>query len=145
LAVPQSRRSRVETGQVRVLLVVAGFALALCGCGAANAPRREVLRSANPLTANVYLRITGPPGVVKYIADRLRTGAFVKYGRGAFLPPRVRHHRREAICSITHTIERADNPSLQTWRGRKARVDVYGDESSAIFCQIFPLVLARGS
>jgi hypothetical protein len=141
------RPSRPEMRRIAVLLVVAGLTLAVCGCGAGNKPKREVLRSANLLSAHLYVRVGGPSGVVDYIVGRLRASAFDTYGRGAFLPPRIRHHRRQKVCSITHTIGDADSSSLQAWRGKKVRVDVYGDNKSseAIFCQILPLVLARGS
>ena len=139
--------SRVEIGRIASLLIVAGLVFAICGCGAGNEPKREVLRSANLLTADLYVRVTGPAGLVDYIAGRLRTGAFATYGRGVFLPPRVRHHRRQEVCSITHTVDGADGPGVQAWRGKKARVDVYGDNKSsdAIFCEIIPLILAQGS
>jgi hypothetical protein len=133
-------------GRITVLLLVAGVALPFAGCGAGNAPKREVLRSANPLTADLYLRINGPTGAVNYISGRLSTGAFAKYGSGAFLPPRIRRHRQQKVCSITHTISKGDTPSLDAWRGKKVRIAVYGGgDSSAIFCQIIPLLLARGS
>jgi hypothetical protein len=138
---------RVEVGRIALLLVVAGLALVICGCGAGNKPKREVLRSVNLLSADLYVRVSGPTGVVDYIADRLKASAFDAYGRGAFLPPRVRHHRRQKVCSITRTIASSDSPSLQAWRGKKVRVDVYGDNkgSEAIFCEILPFVLARSS
>jgi hypothetical protein len=134
-------------GRIAVLFVVAGLALAMCGCGSGNQPKSEVLRSANPFTADLYFRISGPAGVVDYIAGRLSAGALAQYGQSVFLPPPVRHHRREKVCSITRTIGSTDNPSLQAWRGKTARVDVYGDDKSfeTIFCQIIPTVLAPGS
>jgi len=133
--------------RIAVLLVVAGLALAVCGCGAGNKPKREVLRSANLISADLYVRVSGPSGLVDYIVGRLRASAFDTDGRGVFLPPRIRHHRRQKVCSITHTIVDADSSSLQAWRGKKVRVDVYGDNKSSeeIFCQVLPLVLARGS
>jgi hypothetical protein len=132
-------------GRIAVLLVVAGLVFAICGCGASNKPKREVLRSVNLLSTHLYVRVSGPAGVVDYIAGRLRTGAFATFGRGVFLPPSVRHHRRQKVCSITHTINNADGPSVRAWRGKKARVDVYGDNKSseAIFCQIIPFILAQ--
>jgi hypothetical protein len=141
------RTTRGEIARIALLLVVAGLVLALCGCGAGNKPKREVLRSVNLLSADLYVRVAGPTGVVDYIADRLKASAFDAYGRGAFLPPRVRHHRRQKVCSITRTIASSDSPSLQAWRGKKVRVDVYGDNkgSEAIFCEILPFVLARSS
>jgi hypothetical protein len=141
------RTSRVEIRRIASLLIVAGLVFAICGCGGGNEPKREVLRSASPLSADLYVRVSGPAGVVDYIADRLSTGGFATYGRGVFLPPRVRRHRRQKVCSITHTVDGADSPSVQAWRGKKARVDVYGDDTSseAIFCKIIPLILAHGS
>lgn len=142
---PQTIRNAMA--RIAVLLVFAGLVLAICGCGAGNKPKREVLRSANLLSADLYVRVAGPTGVVDYIVGRLKASAFDTYGRGAFLPPHVRRHRRQKVCSITHSIAGVDSPSLQAWRGKKVRVDVYGDnkDSEAIFCQILPLVLARGS
>jgi hypothetical protein len=134
-------------GRVVVVLLVAVLALSICGCGAGNKPKREVLRSVNLLSADLYVRVAGPTGVVDYIVGRLKASAFNTFGRGAFLPPRVRHHRRQEVCSITRTIASTDSPSLQAWRGKKVRVQVYGSNKSseAIFCQIIPFVLARGS
>jgi hypothetical protein len=139
--------SRIEIRRIGILFLVAALCLAICGCGASGKPKREVLKSANVLTGDLYVRVAGPAGVVDYITDRLKTGAFATYGGGVFLPPQIRHHRRQKVCSITHTISSADSSSLQAWRGRKARVDVYGSDkgSEAIFCQILPSVLAQGS
>ena len=133
--------------RIATLLVVAGLVFAICGCGNGNKPKREVLKSANLLSGDLYVRVAGPTGVVNYIVDRLKASAFDTYGRGVFLPPYVRHHRRQKVCSITHSIASADSSSLQAWRGKKVRVDVYGANkgSEAIFCQILPLVLARSS
>lgn len=130
--------------RIAVLLVVAGLALSVCGCGAGSKPKREVLRSANLLSADLYVRVSGPAGVVDYIVGRLRASAFETLGRGAFLPPSVRHHRRQKVCSVARTIAETDGPNLQAWRGKRVRVDVYGDSKSseAIFCEILPFVLA---
>jgi hypothetical protein len=142
---------RLSTNQllrrIAALLVAAVLVLAICGCGNGNKPKREVLKSANLLSADLYVRVAGPTGVVNYIVDRLKASAFDTYGRGVFLPPHVRHHRRQKVCSITHSIASADSPSLQAWRGKKVRVDVYGDHKSseAIFCQILPVVLSQGA
>ena len=127
--------------------MVAVLLVAVTGCGNGNKPKREVLKSANLLSGDLYVRVAGPTGVVDYVVNRLKASAFDTYGRGAFLPPPVRHHRREKVCSITHSIGEADSSSLQPWRGKRVRVDVYGRNktSEAIFCQIVPLVLARGS
>lgn len=133
----------------RLATVVAVTALlfAMSGCGNGNKPKREVLKSANLLSGDLYVRVAGPTGVVNYIVDRLKASAFDTYGHGAFLPPPVRRHRRERVCSITRSIGDADSSSLQSWRGKRVRMDVYGKNknSEAIFCQILPLVLAQGS
>jgi hypothetical protein len=133
--------------RVAVLLLLAGLAFATCGCGNGNKPKREVLKSANLLSADLFVRVAGPTGVVDFVVSRLKASAFDTFGRGVFLPPRVRRHRRQEVCSITRTIAGTDSPSLQAWRGKKVRVDVYGDHkgSEAIFCQIVPYVLASGS
>jgi hypothetical protein len=133
--------------RIAISLMVAGLLFALSGCGNGNTPKREVLKSANLLSGDLYVRVAGPTGVVDYVVSRLKASAFDTYGHGAFLPPPVRHHRREKVCSITHSIGAADSPSLQAWRGKRVRVDVYGHNKSseAIFCQILPLVLAQGS
>lgn len=143
----RTRISHLEMRRIAVLLVVAGLAVAVSGCGDGSQPKREVLRSANLISADLYVRVSGPSGVVDHIVDRLRASAFDTYGRGPFLPPRIRHHRRQKVCSITHTIGDADSPDVQAWRGKKVRVDVYGDNKSSesIFCQILPLILAQGS
>jgi hypothetical protein len=134
-------------GRVTVVVLVAVLAFSMCGCGSGNRPKREVLRSVNLFSADLYVRVAGPTGVVDYVVSRLRASAFDTFGHGAFLPPRVRHHRRQKVCSITRTIASTDSPSLQAWRGKKVRVDVYGDHkgSEAIFCQIVPFVLASSS
>jgi hypothetical protein len=143
----QPRTSRFELRRIAVPLLVAVLAFSTCGCGSGSKPKHEVLRSVNLLSADLYVRVAGPAGVVDYVVSRLEASAFDTFGRGAFLPPRVRHHRRQEVCSITRTIASTDSPSLQAWRGKKVRVDVYGDrkDSEAIFCQIVPSVLARGS
>jgi hypothetical protein len=111
--------------------------LSASACGGGNNPTAEVLRSANPLTSDVYVRIRGPAGAVSYIAHELMTGSFRKYSftesrAGFFVPPRVQAHR---ACSFTHTIGRADAPNLQQWRGRKTRIAIYGDKSyAAVYC-----------
>jgi hypothetical protein len=133
--------------RIAVLLIAAGLVLSVCGCGNGNAPKREVLKSANLLSGDLYVRIAGPTGVVDYVVGRLKASAFDTYGHGGFLPPRLRHHRRQRVCAITHNITSADSSSLQAWRGKKVTVNVFGDNKSseAIFCQILPLVLARES
>jgi hypothetical protein len=129
------------------IFVATTLALGASGCGGSgNKPKLEVLKSANPLTADLYVRVTGPTGVVNYIAGRLTTGTFTKYGLGIFLPPHIRRHHRQRVCSITHTIGASDSPSVQGWRGKTARITVFGGgASSAIFCQIVPALLAPDS
>lgn len=133
--------------RIATVVMAAALLVAMSGCGNGNKPKREVLKSANLLSGDLYVRVAGPTGVVDYVVNRLKASAFDTYGHGAFLPPPLRHHRREKVCSITHSIGEADSSSLQPWRGKRVRVDVYGRNktSEAIFCQILPLVLARGS
>ena len=141
------RASARPPGRIATVVMVAALLFAMSGCGNGNKPKREVLKSANLLSGDLYVRVAGPTGVVDYVVNRLKASAFDTYGHGAFLPPSVRHHRREKVCSITHSIGDADSSSLQPWRGKRVRVDVYGHNrnSEAIFCQILPLVLAQGS
>jgi hypothetical protein len=138
---------RRTPGRIATVVMVAALLFAMCGCGNGNKPKREVLKSANQLSGDLYVRVAGPTGVVDYVVNRLKASAFDTYGQGPFLPPSVRHHRRDKVCSITHSIGDADSSSLQPWRGKRVRVDVYGHNKSseAIFCQILPLVLAQGS
>jgi hypothetical protein len=135
----QSQIRRVYTRRIAVVLLIAALPLAICGCGS-NHPRTQVLQSANPLTSDIYLRITGPGGAVSYVAQRLMTGGFSKFsftkgtGQRLFLPPRVRD---EKLCSSTHTIRWWDASELQKWLGRKLAISVYGKKSSAIYCAAF--------
>ena len=135
----QAQVRRVDARRIVVLLLIAALPLAICGCGGSQ-PRTQVLRSANPLTSDIYLRITGPGGAVSYLAQRLMTGAFSKFSftkdrrPGLFLPPRVRDRK---LCSSTHTIQWWDSPELQKWRGRKLAISVYGKKISAIYCAVF--------
>jgi hypothetical protein len=130
---------RVDTRRIAALLLISALALAICGCGSHH-PRTQVLQSANPLTSDIYLRITGPGGAVNYVAQRLMTGGFSKFSftkervQGLFLPPGVRDKK---LCSSTHTIRWWDASELQKWRGRKLAICVYGKKISAIYCAAF--------
>jgi hypothetical protein len=127
--------------------VLAAVILAMAGCGSSH-PRTEVLRSANPLTSDIYVRITGPGGAVSYTGQRFITyGEFSKYNLrkdrrgGLFVPPRILDRK---LCASTHVIRRADAPELQRWRGRTLAVTVYGKKSSAIFCAVLGRGIYRG-
>jgi hypothetical protein len=40
------------------------------------------------------------------------------------------------VCSFSHTIDYADAPSLQAWRGKKTTIAVYGDKNyAATYCR----------
>jgi hypothetical protein len=113
--------------------VLAALTLAASACGASTKVEVLRLRSANPLTSDLYVRLRGPAGAVSYISQGLIRGAFSKGGRGFFVPPGG--HRRKA-CSFSHTIGYADSPKLQAWRGKKMRITVYGNSSyAAIYCR----------
>ena len=135
----QAQLRRVDTRRIAVLLLIVSLPLATCGCGSSH-PRTQVLQSANPLTSDIYLRITGPGGAVSYVAQRLMTGGFSKFsftkgtGQRLFLPPSVRDTK---LCASTHTIHWWDASELQKWRGRKLAISVYGKKSSAIYCAAF--------
>ena len=115
-----------------LLAVLAALVLVAAACGG-NGSKVEVLRlrSQNPLTSNIYIRVKGPSGAVNYVVQRLETGAFTQEKVAGFVPPARRHRR--ALCSLTHTIASADAPDLQQWSGKKVRLTLYGD--AGIFCE----------
>ncbi|HZT84995.1 MAG TPA: hypothetical protein VE984_06190 [Gaiellaceae bacterium] len=124
-------RRRICAAALATLLLV------LAGCGSSQ-PRTQVLRSANPLTSDIYVRITGPGGAVSYVARRFTNGGgFRRFGfheprgRGLFLPPAIRERR---LCSSAHVGRPGDASQLQKWRGRKVAITVYGRRISTIFC-----------
>jgi hypothetical protein len=142
-----SLRSRLAgMGRVGLTAVLATVILVSCG---GSYPRTEVLRSANPLTSDVYVRITGPGGAVSYIGKRFMTGGFAKFNfsdarrEGLFLPPRVRDRK---LCSSVHTIRDGDARELQKWDGKKLAITVYGKKKiSAIFCAALGSSIYLGS
>ena len=116
-----------------VAAVLAVLLLTAAGCGAIDS-RTEVvrLRSANPLTSDLFVRMKGPAGAVNYIAQGLSRGAFSSQAEGVFVPPGVRRHK---ACSFSHTIEIADGPKLQAWHGLEIKITVYGKSSyAATYC-----------
>jgi len=113
--------------------VLGALLLTAAACGSIDS-RTEVvrLRSANPLTSDLYVRMRGPAGAVNYIAQGLSRGAFSSQAEGVFVPPDV---RRQKACSLSHTIDYADASKLQAWRGKKIRITVYGKNSyAATYC-----------
>jgi hypothetical protein len=111
-----------------------GLVLAASACGDGTKVEVVRLRSANPLTQDLFVRVEGPAGAVKYLSQALTTGAFRKDQSGFFIPP-PRHHRT-ALCSFTHTISAEDVPNLQRWIGKRIRLAVYGETSYAgTFCR----------
>jgi len=112
-----------------VAAVLTALLLTVSACGAVDS-RTEVLRlrSANPVTSDLYVRMRGPAGAVNYIAQGLIRGAFNKAAGGFFVPPNL--HRQKA-CSFGHTIGFEDSPDLQAWRGKKITIAVYGSSSYA--------------
>jgi hypothetical protein len=137
--------SHLAIALAAVMLTASG-----CGAGAGNEPTTELLRSANPLTADIYVQIRGPSGAVHEIADAFETGAFAhetkaftKAGVGFFVPPRL-HHRlhQQRICLFTQTIRPWHSPTLQPWVGKKVTIWVYGNKSSArlFYCRLFSTV-----
>ena len=133
-------------GRVALTAVLATVVLVSCG---GSSPRTQVLRSANPLTSDVYVRITGPGGAVSYIGQRLMTGGFAKFNfseaprEGLFLPPRVRDRK---LCGSVHTIGDGDARELQKWDGKKLAITVYGKKKiSATFCAALGSAIYLGS
>jgi hypothetical protein len=127
------KRSSVRRTILVAVCTTMIFAVAACG-GSASKTEVLRLRSADPLTSDLYVRIKGPSGAVGYIAQRLRTAAFLEDPIGVFAPP-SRLHGRRPICSFTHTITPLDAPDLQRWRGKTVRLTVYG--VAGTFCRGF--------
>jgi hypothetical protein len=124
---------------------LAAVTLTASSCGAGEKPTKQLLRSNNPLTSDLYVQIKGPAGAVSKIANAIETGAFTNiklgpvppYGQsGSFVPPLLQRHR---ICLFAQTIQPADSPQLQAWRGKKITFTVYGSrqDSSALYCRLF--------
>ena len=134
-AVRAPEETRVRRRRIANLAaVLMALMLTASGCGGSN-DKTEVLRlrSANPLTSDLYVRIRGPAGAVSLIAQGLTTGGFSSNGEGSFVPPDL---HQQTACSFSHTIRPADAPNLQAWRGRKMTITVYGNNSyAAIYCQ----------
>jgi hypothetical protein len=133
---PESRvPTRAKWSQTASLAaVLTALLLSVSACGS-NGMKTEVLRlrSANPLTSDLYVRMRGPAGAVSVIAKGLTTGGFSKNAEGSFLPPAS---RQQKACSFSHVIDYADAPNLQQWRGRKMTITVYGNRSyAATYCQ----------
>src|SRR2546423_8853403 len=124
MAMARASRPFLVAAVLTALLILAS------ACGGVDS-RTEVvrLRSANPLTSDLYVRMRGPAGAVKYIAQGLSRGAFSSQTEGFFVPRGV---RRQKACSLSHTIGYLDAPKLQPWRGRKIRITVYGKSSYAV-------------
>jgi hypothetical protein len=141
---PTLGESRSEARPIAALAVVlVTVMLAACACGNSNRTKAELLRSANPVTSDLYLRVKGPAGAVSYITQGAMTGAFSRIREGFFVPPRVRHHK---ACSFTHIIGVGDAPDLQKWRGKKTSITVYGNSSyAAIYCLGIGATLASSS
>jgi hypothetical protein len=142
-------QSRSKSVQVRALaplaIILAIVTLTTSGCGASNKPTKQLLRSNNPLTSDLYVQIKGPAGAVSKIARAIETGAFTNiklgpvppYGKsGSFVPPLLQRHQ---ICLFVQTIQPADSPQLQPWLGKKVTFTVYGNKksSSALYCRLF--------
>jgi hypothetical protein len=131
----------------KLLLALTVVLLSTTSCGASkNEAETAILRSSNPLTSDLYIRIHGPAGAVDYIADEMITGAFIKNREGFFAPPRLPESFDQRVCSIDHIISSTDSPNLQAWRGKQTTIAVYGDESyAAVYCRGIGVVFASGT
>ena len=138
----QSVRARAAAP---LAVILAAVTLAASGCGSSDKPTKQLLRSNNPLTSDLYVQIKGPAGAVSKIARAIETGAFTNiklgpvppYGKsGSFVPPLLQRHR---ICLFAQTIQPADSTQLQPWQGKKITFTVYGSKtsSSALYCRLF--------
>jgi len=139
---------RQARGVAPFCVVVAAVALITSSCGASSKPTKQLLRSKNPLTSDIYLQIKGPAGAVSKITDAIESAAFTKlkagavprYGEGgAFVPP---HVQRNQVCLFAETIQPWDSPQLQPWVGKKITFTAYGTKSdSQLFCRLIRGVL----
>jgi hypothetical protein len=133
--VPTSNETRARGSKLASLAaLLSTLMLTASACGSSGT-KTEVLRlrSANPVTSDLYVRMKGPAGAVSFISKRLITGGFSKDAEGVFLPPRL---RQKKTCSLRHTIGYADAPDLQAWNGRKMTITVYGNSSyAATYCR----------
>lgn len=117
-------------GRIAILgAALTALMLVVSAC-AGGSTKTEVLRlrSANPLTSDLYVRVKGPAGAVRYIAQGLTRGAFSEGPAGSFVPPGL---KQEKACSFSHTIDTTDPPNFQAWLGKKVRITVYGTSSYA--------------
>jgi hypothetical protein len=136
-----------ETRQLaKLALALIAVSLAASSCGDSNRTTREILKSENPLTSDLYFQIKGPAGAVSYITGRVETGAFVKYSEGFFVP-RELHDRlhQQRVCDYAHTIVITDSPKLQPWLGKKMTIVVYGKPDYSLFCRLIGGVFRSGS
>jgi hypothetical protein len=142
-AFSKRRENPVRSFAPRVV-ILAAVMLTASSCGAGNKPTKQLLRSNNPLTSDLYVQIKGPRGAVGKIANAIETGAFTNiklgpvppYGHGgSFVPPRLQGQR---VCLFAHTVQLTDSPRLQPWLGKKITFTVYGSKStSRLYCRLF--------
>jgi hypothetical protein len=133
------------------VIVLAALTLAGSGCGASEKPTKQLLRSVNPLTSDLYVQVKGPDGAVTKIANAIQTGAFRKiktgavpaYGKGgSFVPPHLQQHR---VCLFAKTIQPLDSPQLQPWLGKEITITVYGNKRSAgFYCRLIARMTLTG-
>jgi hypothetical protein len=115
-------------------------------CGDSSRTTRQLLRSENPITSDLYFQIKGPAGAVNYIADRVKSGAFIKYSEGFFVSPRLHHELHQTrVCEYVHTVATTDSPKLQPWLGKKMTIVVYGKPNYRLFCRLISGVFRSGS
>jgi len=137
------RRKWGRARGVAPIVVVLATVMLTAACGASTKPTKQLLRSSNPLSSDLYVQIKGPAGAVSKIANAIETGAFTNikmgpvppYGAGgSFVPPAV---QRQRICLYAQAIQPADSPELQPWLGKKITFTVYGSAgSSTLYCRL---------
>lgn len=131
-------------GVAPLVVVIAAVMLTASSCGASDKAAKQLLRSDNPVTSDLYVQLKGPAGAVTKIANGIETGAFTTikagavppYGTGgSFVPPNLQRHR---VCLFTRTIQPVDSPELQPWLGQKITFTVYGGKSSpsVLYCRL---------
>jgi hypothetical protein len=130
--VPEETRARGRIATLAAALTAVMLIVSACAGGSTKTQVLR-LRSANPLTSDLYVRVRGPAGAVSYIAQGLTRGAFSQGSAGDFVPPSFKQQR---ACSFSHTIDTTDPANLQAWLGSKVRISVYGSSAyAATYCR----------
>ena len=111
---------------MRRLLLIAAAAVALAGCGSGSTS--EVLRPTNPRWGDVYLQVSGPPGLARIEGGYLRRGSA---HMGQLVVTDAAHGPKD--CAQTYYLNpMALTPGrLEKFVGKKYTISIYGDSKFA--------------